>query len=345
MFDLAAAVLDRIARSEPVSVVRVVDSRGFSSREPAAAAAFDHTGRIAGQIFAGAADQQLTRLVSEPTTTPRIVELAVTEADALGAGLTCGGDVRVLIEDASAFGGDFWQLMTANEPCVLVTPLETTSDEAVPTPLATLIGRPGTPDAGLTGALPADLAAEVRRLLDRGSSLTSLVQFESGTALVTVLWPTPTVVVVGEGQLAAAVVAVTSLLGWNTQTCRDATVQSAIERLRPGDAVLVLSHDLPLAGPALRAALLGPAGYVGALGSRRTQSKRRDWLAANGVPAELVDQIRGPAGLDVGALTPAEIAVAITAEMLAVRTGRDGRPLSTLDGPIHRSLPAARSSG
>lgn len=345
MFDLAAAVLDRIARSEPVSVVRVIDSRGFSSREPAAAAAIDRTGRIAGQVFAGAADAQLAALAAEPTETPRIAELAVSEADALGAGLTCGGEVRVLIEDATSFGHDFWHLMADNQPCVLVTPLETSPGASTPNAGTTLIGRPGTPDAGLAAALPADLTDEVRRLSGSGSSVTSLVQVDSGAALVTVLWPTPTVVIVGEGHLAAAIVAVTSLLGWHTQTCSDATVQTAIEQLRPGDAVVVLSHDLPLAGPALRAALLGPAGYVGALGSRRTQSKRRDWLAENGVPVELVDQIRGPAGLDVGALTPAEIAVAITAEMLAVRTGRDGRPLSTLDGPIHRSLPAARSSG
>ena len=73
------------------------------------------------------------------------------------------------------------------------------------------------------------------------------------------------------------------------------------------DKVVVISHDDELAGPALAAALAGQVGYIGALGSRRTQQSRADWLAYRGVTD--LDRVHGPAGLDIGASTPAEIAV------------------------------------
>ena len=337
MFDLAQPVLDRLNRSEPAWIARVIDSRGFSAREPAAAVALDRRGMIAGEIFAAAADAQLIELAHQNQAAPRIVELAVTDADALGSGLTCGGEVRLLIQHAEDFGTDFWQLMADGAPCVLVTPLPEAGVGTAAGPDRTIVGRPGTPRLGLQDQIPNGLLDEAEQLARSGASQTKLVRHEQSATLVTALWPTPTVAVVGSGHLAEALLATTALLGWRCAVYSDDGAVDAINRLRPGDAAVVLSHDLPLAGPALRAGLLGGASYVGALGSRRTQSKRRDWLVANGVPEHLVDQIRGPAGLDLGALTPAEIALSITAELLAVRTGSDALPLSARSGPIHRS--------
>ena len=90
--------------------------------------------------------------------------------------------------------------------------------------------------------------------------------------------------------------------------------------LTESDAVLVLSHDREVDGPALAAALAGRAGYIGALGSRRTQQARRDWLTERGVSEDALARIYGPAGLDIDAHTPAEIAVSIAAEILASRS-------------------------
>ncbi len=74
-------------------------------------------------------------------------------------------------------------------------------------------------------------------------------------------------------------------------------------------------------------------GYIGALGSRRTQQARADWLAYRDVTD--LDRICGPAGLDIGANTPAEIALSVLAEALAAQSGRDGRPLRERSGSIH----------
>ncbi|MDT4910252.1 MAG: xanthine dehydrogenase accessory factor, partial [Pseudonocardiales bacterium] len=88
-----------------------------------------------------------------------------------------------------------------------------------------------------------------------------------------------------------------------------------------------------LGGRALAAALSARPGYIGALGSRRTQQARADWLAYRGI-VEL-DRIYGPAGLDIGANTPAEIAVSVIAEAMAVKSGSNPRSLRERAGSIH----------
>lgn len=96
------------------------------------------------------------------------------------------------------------------------------------------------------------------------------------------------------------------LLGWEARAVGDADADAALEAVRPlgrGDAVIVLSHDIDLSSRVLASALASGVGYVGALGSRGTQGRRREWLTANGVDDETVDRIRGPAGLDLAGLS------------------------------------------
>jgi xanthine dehydrogenase accessory factor len=100
-------------------------------------------------------------------------------------------------------------------------------------------------------------------------------------------------------------------------------------------AVVVLAHAQRLDNPALTAALAGDAFYVGAIGSRKTQARRREQLLDAGVREEALDRLAGPTGLDIGATTPAETAVAILAEIIAVRAGHDGGRLRDRSGPIH----------
>jgi xanthine dehydrogenase accessory factor len=102
------------------------------------------------------------------------------------------------------------------------------------------------------------------------------------------------------------------------------------------DAVCVLTHDAKFDVPALQAALHTDAGYIGAMGSRRTHAERLRRLREVGVDEAGLARVRAPVGLDLGARTPEETAVSICAEIIADRTGRsDPRPLSQTDGPIH----------
>jgi xanthine dehydrogenase accessory factor len=100
-------------------------------------------------------------------------------------------------------------------------------------------------------------------------------------------------------------------------------------------ALAVLSHDPKLDLPALRRALQSPAWYVGLLGSRNAQAARRNTLAREGFGAQALSRIRGPIGLDIGANGDAEIALAILAEMTALRRGRSGSALLATRGTIH----------
>jgi xanthine dehydrogenase accessory factor len=114
--------------------------------------------------------------------------------------------------------------------------------------------------------------------------------------------------------------------------------------LRPEDAVVVLTHDPKLDDPAITGALRRAAGYIGALGSRRTQDKRRERLIAAGVDADDLQRVAGPVGLDIGAHTPEETALSILAEIVAHRAGRDGGRLRGASGRIHAHDESLESS-
>ena len=167
--------------------------------------------------------------------------------------------------------------------------------------------------------------------------------------------PPPRLVVVGAVDTGEALCAAAKLLGWHT-ICVDARAtfatpervpsadelivawpDEALARVRPdhGTAVVVLTHDDKFDVPALRSALGTEAFYVGAIGSRRTQARRREHLLEAGVAEEQLARIHGPTGLDIGADSPAETAFSILAEALAVRSGRSGRQLTTSADRIH----------
>ena len=108
--------------------------------------------------------------------------------------------------------------------------------------------------------------------------------------------------------------------------------------LGPRDAVCVLTHDAKFDVPAIRVALETDVGYLGAMGSRRTNATRLDRLRAEGVTAVALERLMAPIGLDLGARSPEETAVAIVAEIIAHRAGGAGGPLRDSSGPIHRHL-------
>jgi xanthine dehydrogenase accessory factor len=114
----------------------------------------------------------------------------------------------------------------------------------------------------------------------------------------------------------------------------------SLARVQPDEdtAVVVLTHEDQFDIPALKGALATDAFYVGAMGARRNQERRRERLLEEGVAEEDIDRIAGPAGLDIGAHSPAEMALSILAEILARRTGRSGGPLKNGSGRIHAEL-------
>ncbi|MFO7280961.1 MAG: XdhC/CoxI family protein [Thermoanaerobacterales bacterium] len=170
--------------------------------------------------------------------------------------------------------------------------------------------------------------------------------------------PPPRMFVFGAVDFTAALVKVAKVLGYRVTVCDAREVFATRTRfpeadevvvdwphrlldrvgptLTPRDVICVLTHDAKFDVPALSAALRTEAGYIGAMGSRRTHADRTRRLREAGVDQAGLDRIRSPIGLDIGARTPEETAVSICAEIIADRNGRtDVRPLRTTEGPIH----------
>ena len=170
--------------------------------------------------------------------------------------------------------------------------------------------------------------------------------------------PPPRLLVYGAVDTAEALCKAANLLGWRTivadarqkfatrERIPSATElivawpEEALAQVAPdhATAVVVLTHDDKFDIPALQAALATEAFYIGALGSRRNQERRRERLAEVGVSEEQFERISGPCGLDLGADSQPETALSILAEIVAARMGREGGPLKTAKKRIHAEV-------
>lgn len=301
MYDVALTVRACLRAGTQVHVAWAIDNDGFTPLDPAEALAITPGGGRVGSVLSGSLNDQLADLAATGST-GRFVELSVSEVDAMVAGLSRGGSARCLIVAAADLPEGLWDRLVDREAVCLVTRLE--GDRIVVTEM-------------LDAQRMADAGDEVARLFEIGASATAV----DGSTVVTVLSPTPRLVVVGAGAIVEALVAAAGLLGWRTQTFTDAATATAnIVGLSALDKLVVFSHDVDASGTALRVALSSQVGYVGAIGSRRLQEARVDWLTSHGVND--LSRIHGPAGLDIGAEGPAEIAVSILAEAIAAHAGR-----------------------
>lgn len=301
MYEIADQVAGWTSAGLPVQLARVIELAGVSSRDRAAAVAHSPGQPLAGTLLGGAADPQLIRLL-EAHAGSGTDWLTVSDEDAAGAGLSCGGRVRLLMQPAADVD---WAAVLDQQPLCLVTDLAGERVGETRTYRLADLPQSGQPDQRL---------AEVARMARRGISETLLLH--APDQVVTTLWPTVRLLVVGDGLIADALAANAALLGWRFT----ASAALAEDDLRPSDNVVVLSHDLDVSGRALQAAIAAGCGYVGALGSRHTQAARASWLAEHGASAEQVGAIHGPAGLAIGSRTPAEIALSILAEIVQVRS-------------------------
>jgi xanthine dehydrogenase accessory factor len=209
----------------------------------------------------------------------------------------------------------------------------------------------------LGDGVPAEAVEQFDELIRGGRNC--LLELADGSKVFAEWYgPPPRLFVYGAVDTAEALARAAKLLGW-TVIVADARGKFATrERIPSADelivewpeealaqvapdhqtAVVVLTHDDKFDEPALKGALETEAFYIGALGSRRNQERRRERLLEAGVAEEALERIAGPCGLDIGADTQEETALSILAEILAVRAHRDGGPLKTAKKRIHASV-------
>jgi xanthine dehydrogenase accessory factor len=315
-----------------VGVVRVLDRHGFGTVEAGQLLVAAPDGDIAGGVLRGTLDRTVVPLaIAEATGAPATVrEAHVAEPDALAAGLACSGGATLLAHPLPA--GPAAVLGAALEratPAALVS----TADGAAALVLAgpdldDVHGSLGTPERD---RVAADTA---RHRLRRGATLTERVPTPDADLLLDLWVPVPSVLVVGTGAIADALVAQAALLGWTAHRTTDPiAARTAVAAFSAADVLVLLDHD-PAFDAVLADGLRGGRGFVGALGSRHTQAARRERLRAEGLTDDDLAALRGPVGLDLGARTPAETAVSIAAQVVAVRAGRAATALSDTAGRI-----------
>jgi xanthine dehydrogenase accessory factor len=246
--------------------------------------------------------------------------------------------------------GEFARIAAEDGRAALVTVVE--GDE----PGAKLLVRvDGTTDGGLGDAAVERVAVDAADEL-MWAERSELRRVDETSLFIDVTAPAPRLVIFGAVDYADALCRLARAAGWRPFVCDPRSQFATRERFPeaedviaawPGEAlawlggidratyIAVLTHDPKLDDAALSIALHSDAPYVGAMGSRRAQAKRRERLLASGMDEELLDRVAAPIGLDLGAVTPEETALSIMAEVVAVRNGREGGRLSRLSGRIH----------
>jgi xanthine dehydrogenase accessory factor len=249
----------------------------------------------------------------------------------------------------SAFG-DFAAIAADDGRAVLVSVIEG-GDVG-----AKLLVRADGETAGGLGDAELDRAAVEAAEELMWAERSELLRLGDVSLFVDVTAPAPRLVIFGAVDYAAALCRLARAAGWRPFVCDPRSQFATRERFPEAEDVLaawpedafarlggidratyiaVLTHDPKLDDAALSIALRSEAAYVGAMGSRRAQAKRRERLLDAGLEEELLERVAAPIGLDLGALTPEETALSIMAEVVAVRHGRDGGRLSAAAGRIH----------
>ena len=362
----AAAVAGWLREGRRVVAGLLVEVEGSSPLDVGASMYIDENGGIEGSITGGCVEGAVAAAAMEMLESggePQLVTYGISDELAGTVGLMCGGIVHIFIHEIPAEGQE-----------AVLADLQSTIDHT-PAALVTLLDgeRAGAKlfvdDERVIGSLGGgelldrNATREAQGLLTEGRS--SLRSFgEDGASLGSGLRvynaiqaEPPRMVVFGAIDFSSALAPLAKGLGYKVTIAdpRSAFLKSrrfsvaadtvvgwpqevlANMEIGPRDAVLVFTHDPKLDVPAVQAALATEAGYIGALGSRRTTADRNRRLREAGVTDEQLARIFAPCGLDIGASTVEETAVSVLAEIVTHRAGRHGMPLREAEGPIRHA--------
>jgi xanthine dehydrogenase accessory factor len=361
----AATVIDWLREGRRVAAGLLASVDGSAPLDVGASVYIDENGSVEGSITGGCVESAVAQEaleIIESGGPPKLITYGISDELAGTVGLMCGGIVHVFVHELRD---------DARE--VTIAALEAVLDER-PAAVATLLdgdqaGRKlfvdGERHVGSLGGpslLEQNVEREARGLIQQGR--TTIRTFgEDGASLgtglrvhVTAYAERPRMVIFGAIDFASALAPLAKGVGYRVtiadprkaflSSARFTSNSDAIEAwpddalegmtLGPRDAVLVFTHDPKLDVPALTAAFRTDAGYIGALGSRKTTADREVRLREAGATETDIARVYAPCGLDIGASTVEETAIAVLAEIVASRAGRSGVPLREAEGSIRR---------
>ncbi|EAP76337.1 XdhC family protein [Roseovarius nubinhibens] len=314
--DIPEQALAWFREGRGAALATVVETWGSAPRRVGSQLAISGAGEIAGSVSGGCVEGAVVAeaLDAIERGTSATLTFGVSDDDAFAVGLGCGGTIRVMVEP---LGSVLSEALMA----------ELVAARAAQEPVAVISG--------------GDRPAEITREGFEARFRQDLSGFEADGRFVTIHNPPLRLIVVGAVHIAQALVPMARIAGYDVVIVDPRESFASAARF-PGErliddwpdealaalgidartAVVVLSHDPKIDDPALMAALRSEAYYIGALGSTRSRDKRAVRLGLLGASAEEIGRIHGPVGLDIGAATPAEIAVSTLAEMIAVLRGK-----------------------
>lgn len=297
------------------ALATVVETWGSAPRQAGSQLAISGQGEIMGSVSGGCVEGAVVMEALEALKDgrTRLLSYGVSDENAYAVGLACGGTIRILLEPVAATG--LPQDMLA----------DLVSARAARQPVAYQVALNGTSRALLPAAgADAPLAERFRK--DRSGA--------EGEVFTAIHNPALRLIVVGAVHIAQSLLPMARLAGYDPvlidprdsfgagarfpgETVLSDWPDEALAALQPDarTAIVTLTHDAKLDDPAILAALGSPCFYLGCLGSTRTHAKRLERLRALGVSEGDLARIHAPVGLNIGALTPAEIAVSILAQM------------------------------
>jgi xanthine dehydrogenase accessory factor len=308
------------AEGTPVAIATVVGTERSAPRDPGAALAVSADGQVAGSVTGGCVEPAVYGEAREVLAggAPRLKTYGIADEEAFEVGLPCGGTVQIFVDRL--------------EP-ELVAPIADAVREERPIALEMkLTGE----DAGAKRLVGPDDEGPAAELLARGE--TGILDTPEGQVFVSSFAPRPNMYVFGAIDHAAALATVGRYLGFRVTVCDARSKFVTPERFPDVDelvvewpdrflenapvdertAICVLTHDHKFDVPVLKVALRTPAGYIGAMGARRTNAERAERLRAEGVTDDEIARIHAPIGLKIGSRSPEEVAVAIAAQIVQV---------------------------
>ncbi|MFM8895376.1 MAG: XdhC family protein [Actinomycetales bacterium] len=363
MREVLPALIEVHGRGGAVARATVVRTWRSAPRPAGASMLVTDTGEAVGSVSGGCVEGALFDLGQEVLSSgsPVLETYGVSDDDAFAVGLTCGGILEVFVErvDASTWPElpGIAASIAAEEPVAVAVIVR--GPEGVG---RHLVVRPDAAEGSLgTARLDDTVRADVVGMLASGT--TGFLHYgpqgerlgEGLDVFVASFAPPPAMFVFGAIDFSAALVRVGKLLGFKVTVCDARPVFATAKRFPEADEVVVdwphrwlpsqfvdertviavLTHDPKFDVPAIKAALQTKAGYIGAMGSRRTHADRLVRLKEAGVTDTELARVHSPIGLDLGARTPEETAISIAAEIIQTRWGGSGERLGQTSGPIH----------
>lgn len=317
-------LLAALDAGQPATLVRVTSLRGFGLRDAGDGAVITDD-ELAGSILGGLADTTILEAAAGSQRTS--LRATITDRAADDAGMVCGGSAQLLLSPITDLPNGVADLLRSAQPLALVSASDGSGGDLVVTKRDQL---------GDLGPDTEALTELARTQLSAGATATTEHELPTGTFAISSIIPTTRCLIVGSGPMAEAIRAQGELLGWEVTIDESVTFASDfLAAAGPADALAILSHDASVDVPILDAALTSSIGYIGGMGSRGTQTRRRTALLEAGHTETALERVHGPIGLDLGGRTPAETSVAIVAEYLANRSGRAPGRLTDAAGPIN----------